>query len=466
MRFLLLCFLVAFNSSIYAQLVSKHQVEKVSNHFIQSKAIFKGYSISSIDEENLSADLKIFRVLLNPTGYIIVSDRLTLPPVIAYSNKNGLSQNNPLFSLLTVDLEQRIAIKAYEPSSDLWRSYAENNSKQQYSTEEQWPKAGTTSTGGWIETRWNQDAPYNSQCPMDLATKQRSLTGCPATAMAQIVFFHGTINSTQFTNADDYCHNYGSNSYRVDDDYEKYGFPCFDSLNVYLNRVQTLMDDNSTETDFIKSTLSFACGVAAKQVYGSQGSGTFSVSQAFQAYRRFGFDKAELFTQANASFWELMVANIKEGLPVHLAVVDQSWSSGHNLVVDGYSSDNFFHLNFGWGGNSDGWYLLPSQIPYGLSVVEGAVMNINKQPQTSNDPVSGDFSLNVFPNPASSSIYIEPYLSGLYDVCIYDISGKLVLKNRIELPEQISLSNLSNGLYLLSIGKDGRFVRKSFVVSR
>lgn len=466
MRFLLLFFLVAINSSIYGQLVSNHQVEKVSNHFIQSKAIFKGYSISSIDEVSIGNDLKIFRVLLNPVGYIIVSDRLALPPVIAYSNSSVLSQNNPLFAFLKVDLERRITIKAYDASNDLWSKYVENSSKHKYSAEEQWPKAGATSTGGWIETRWNQDAPYNSQCPMDLGTKQRSLTGCPATAMAQIVFFHGTINSTQFSNADDYSHNYGANSYRVDDDYEKYGFPCFDSLNVYLNRVQTLMDDNSTETDFIKSTLSFACGVAAKQVYGSQGSGTFSVSQAFQAYRRFGFTKAELFTQANTSFWELMVSNIKEGLPVHLAVVDQSWSSGHNLVVDGYNSDGYFHLNFGWGGNSDGWYLLPSQIPYGLSVVEGAIMNINKQQQTGNDPVSGNFSLNVFPNPASSSIYIKPYLSGLYDVCIYDISGKLVLKNRIELPDQISISNLSNGLYFLSIGRDGHFARKSFVVSR
>ena len=51
-------------------------------------------------------------------------------------------------------------------------------------------------------------------------------------------------------------------------------------------------------------------------------------------------------------------------------------------------------------------------------------------------------------------------------VFIYDISGKLVLKNRIELPDQISISNLSNGLYFLSIGRDGHFARKSFVVSR
>ena len=49
---------------------------------------------------------------------------------------------------------------------------------------------------------------------------------------------------------------------------------------------------------------------------------------------------------------------------------------GHNVVIDGYNTNDYYHLNFGWGGSYNGWYLLPSQIPYGLTVVEGAIVDI------------------------------------------------------------------------------------------
>lgn len=63
-------------------------------------------------------------------------------------------------------------------------------------------------------------------------------------------------------------------------------------------------------------------------------------------------------------------------LPVHFAVLDPGGGSGHNLVVDGYNTDDDFHLNFGWGGSSNGWYLLPDEIPYSLTQVEGAIVDI------------------------------------------------------------------------------------------
>ena len=60
----------------------------------------------------------------------------------------------------------------------------------------------------------------------------------------------------------------------------------------------------------------------------------------------------------------------------HLAVVNPQGTAGHNVVVDGYNTDDYFHLNFGWGGQSNGWYLLPDEIPYDLTVVEGVIVDI------------------------------------------------------------------------------------------
>lgn len=79
--------------------------------------------------------------------------------------------------------------------------------------------------------------------------------------------------------------------------------------------------------------------------------------------------------------------------------MDPGWQYGHNLVVDGYNTDNYYHLNFGWGGSYDGWYLIPDEIPYGLTVIEGIIVDI-LQPNTGTPDLSCNGTLawmNVTP---------------------------------------------------------------------
>jgi hypothetical protein len=68
--------------------------------------------------------------------------------------------------------------------------------------------------------------------------------------------------------------------------------------------------------------------------------------------------------------------NMIDGLPAHLAVVTPQWDAGHNLVVDGYNTDGYYHMNFGWGGYADAWYDLPEELPYNLTVIEGLIVDI------------------------------------------------------------------------------------------
>ena len=85
----------------------------------------------------------------------------------------------------------------------------------------------------------------------------------------------------------------------------------------------------------------------------------------------------ELLGDAPESYQRL-ADNMMQALPAHLAVVDPGWSYGHNVVVDGYDDgDGRFHLNFGWGDHAaNGWYLLPDEMPYGLTVIEGIIVDI------------------------------------------------------------------------------------------
>lgn len=58
--------------------------------------------------------------------------------------------------------------------------------------------------------------------------------------------------------------------------------------------------------------------------------------------------------------YAILISNLQDGYPAHLAVENPAGTSGHNVVVDGYrESDGKFHINFGWGGSMDNWYSLP-----------------------------------------------------------------------------------------------------------
>ena len=315
---------------------------------------------------------------LNPQGYIVVSANFNLPPVLAYSftsnAQNTLDENNALFDLLKTDLSLRL--KYVKSINSNWNAYLfEDLETSRTEKIQQWPSEGSTLTGGWLETKWHQNAPYNNFCPIDPDSEMRSIAGCPAVAMAQILNYHQTINNVFFDDGDDYYHNY-ENFFWIDDDYVEYDFLSYPQLNSYLD---TLVDHYKNQiplTDNDKGALTFACGVAAKQVYTPSVSGTFGVNQAYDAYQKFNFTTIELLDEDDADLYERLTDNMINGLPAHIAVVNEDWTVGHNIVVDGYNTDDFYHINFGWGGSYDGWYLLPQDMPFELTVIEGVIVDI------------------------------------------------------------------------------------------
>ncbi|MCX6664887.1 MAG: C10 family peptidase [Euryarchaeota archaeon] len=325
---------------------------------------------------------------LKPTGYIVLSAYRTLPMVIAYSftnmYQNPFQVENPLRDLIRSDLKSRFANIDIIPKNIinnrwlLWNQYLKKEPIRSTASYEfqQWPSLHIASYGGWLETTWSQNDPFNKFCPIDLATHNRSVAGCPAVTMAQILNYHQTTNNVMLNDSDDYYHNYSDNNYWIDNDSETYGFPAFPELNSYLSTLVSHYQNQVTPTDDDIAALIFACGVAAKQVYHPTGSGTFGVNQALQAYHRFGFNNVELLDDDDQNVYDRLKADMKNALPAHLAVVNEDWTTGHNLVVDGYNTNDYYHLNFGWSGYADGWYLLPQELPYDLTVLEGVIVNI------------------------------------------------------------------------------------------
>jgi len=335
---------------------------------------------------------------LSSGGYIVVCADDVLPPVIAYSLSDSFTspQGNLLSELIEADLSFRM--QAYsqqsyrQDHSQAWEALLSEEPVRDF---EQWPPDGYSTTGGWCKTLWNQTAPYNSLCPMDPVTNQRSIAGCPAVAIAQIINYHETLNGTVFSDADDYHHNYAGRNYWIDDDFATLSFPSFPQLNTYLANLQHSWSYQEDQASTDRAALIFACGVAAEQVFTSQSSGTFAVSQAYAAIQRFGFDGSQLITDPESNYRDLMAQNMMDAQPALLAVVTPAWDAGHNVVVDGYNTDGFFHINFGWGGSYNAWYQVPGGLPYNLTVLEGVVLDIAPLQALFHMPETLAFGYNV-----------------------------------------------------------------------
>jgi len=323
-----------------------------------------------------------FIIELVPKGFMIISADYNLPPVIAYSFNSNIDKKNDLFiELIKEDINlrleniQNIPDNIIHERNSMWDYFIYAKNEISLKKFEQWPPEGTTPTEGWILSTWTQSSPYNDFCPIDPDSGIRCVAGCPAVTMSQILNYHETTNNVFFDDNDDYFHNY-IYFYTIDDDCEEYDFPSFPDLNGYLSALNNHYTQNIEITNEDKAALNFACGVAAKQVYTPEVSGTFGVDQAYDAYLKFNCNNIELIKTDNEYLYERIIQNIKDAYPVHLAVVTPAWDSGHNLIIDGYNTDNFYHLNFGWGGYLDAWYLLPDEIPYGLTVIEGVIVDI------------------------------------------------------------------------------------------
>ena len=221
-----------------------------------------------------------------------------------------------------------------------------------------------------LSTEWNQRDPYNQYCPVDPGTKQRSLTGCTNTAAAQIVYYWIKSGYLDFSLSLDASDSYTENGITISAesrDVSEFDYLSFSETNKLLSNFKL---DNSK----CIAALCFAAGVVQQASYGSESTSTAWSASLFTR-SGFRFNLRHIYTvgryiQDNhkgltASGYNLMVSELLAGRPVGASL---NYANGkkegverHSVIVDGYNSaTNEFHVNFGWGGKSDGWYSMDS----------------------------------------------------------------------------------------------------------
>lgn len=197
-----------------------------------------------------------------------------------------------------------------------------------------------------LTTLWNQGAPYNNDCPIDPRVGQRSVTGCVATAMAQVMNYHQWPVNPKGTSPDGYVFNGSTLDWaNMIDDYSNPGYSSAQAAAVSLLMRQ--------------------CGAAVQMMYSAYESGAYSenVPVALRTYFDYAPDlRMEWRDYHTQSEWDNMVyGELSGNRPVYYA--GQSNLGGHAFVCDGYLANDFFHFNWGWGGYQDGYFLLSALNP-------------------------------------------------------------------------------------------------------
>lgn len=206
-----------------------------------------------------------------------------------------------------------------------------------------------------VQTQWNQGDPFNLLCPTDTWTGNTSVTGCVATAMAQVINYHIQHDNGPAALVTD-IPSYTTSSHSLSVSGFAAGSPIPNKdllLNIY--------DDGASDAQReAVAQLMVYCGVSVRMDYTSGGSGAFSGDVPIALINYFGFDPtARQILRENYSYNEWMnaiYAELAAGRPVYYS--GSSSGGGHAFVADGYDGDGLFHINWGWGGSSDGYFML------------------------------------------------------------------------------------------------------------
>lgn len=273
-------------------------------------------------------------------GYILLSADDVAAPVLGYADSGSFD-----FSEMSPEMGWWIG----EYSKQI--NYAILHGQEPYSI-----SATRSTTKAPIEplvkVKWNQNAPFNNMCPE--LNGQRCVTGCVATALAQVMSYWKY--PEQPTGTISYTPSGFSSPLTLDLNSQKLDWS--NMLDVY-----TAGEYNTTQANAV-AYLMKACGYSVKMDYDPSESGAVSYDLGTALINNFGYNKnityeaREYYT--NSDWNDMVYAELAAGRPVLYG--GQSEGGGHQFVCDGYS-DGYFHINWGWGGMSNGYFLLESLNP-------------------------------------------------------------------------------------------------------
>jgi hypothetical protein len=301
-------------------------------------------------------------------GFIIVSADDAVPPVLGYSFEGKYSlDNQPLqfinwmegYSKQIDQIIQHPDIPVYDFHSTWQRLLTNDPGNLDYTPLNDVPPLEIST--------WDQGEYYNLLCPADPAGPDGHVwAGCVATAMSQVMFYYRWPQ----TGVGWHC-------------YVPSGYPeqCayFDSTTYEWNQMVNSVGFRDTAV----ATLIWQAGVSVNMMYSPSGSGAYSQDAVTAMINNFRYSPHAHLMSRDATPTAQYEDTLRQNLDRHeVMYYDGYGTGGHAFNMDGYQGTDYFHFNWGWSGQFDGYFYLDNLDPGGDNFTSGQDAMVNIYPDT------------------------------------------------------------------------------------
>lgn len=359
-RFMLSVLSVAITLGASAEVLTPEQalsrLEKSSQNRLPAKAFSKPMLKHEFTAADGVASVYVFDRADNG-GYFVLSADDSVLPLLGYTDKGSFDENN-------IPPALQYWLDSYGKQISYIRSFNAPRLTASQSIElPDWEPVQPL-----VKTTWNQDAPYNNDCPE--SNGMNCYTGCVATSMAQVMNYFKYPEMGQ-----------GMISYMCSSLGKRLAMNLGKTPFDWDNMLDDYLPGNYTEAQGeAVAYLMKACGYSVEMSYSTETSGAFSYKIGDAMVEYFNYDKGvEYLHRSNYNYndWaEIIYNNLKNYGPV-IYDGNAPLDGGHSFVCDGYDGNGYFHFNWGWSGMSDGYYTLDALNPSVLGIGGGSIGGFN-----------------------------------------------------------------------------------------
>jgi len=320
---------ILFLLSAKGQKVALKEIKTCAKNYFSLVNGNISFEIDTIYPQFYNGKIVYYIVTFNPKGYVVVSNNKSAVPIISYSTNKRYSMfhNSSYIKWMErysyiIDSVNTLNV-VNEENQEKWDNILKNINRNKI-------KAYVLPL---IKTHWGQGYPYNKDVPSGTnCNNNHCYAGCVATAMAQIIRY--------------------------------WNYPVYSPLEGFYDYCNMPAETGSFDTETKRNAvakLMHECGILSSMNYCFYHCESFAwpvnAKDAFNSYFNYYVDivRREWYSKKN---W---IKKIKNSLDNKYPVLYFGLSGtisveGHAFVVDGYNSDDKFHINWGWEGYDDGWF--------------------------------------------------------------------------------------------------------------
>ena len=352
--------------------ITPQQAQQNALSFMESKG--KRFDTSALrrapSQSSSTSSYYVFNIGVND-GYIIASGDDCAPAILGYADSGH------------VDIDSL---------PENMKGWLEEYARQiQFMQEKEFPSShpsGLTSNLARIypllTTNWGQDYPYNLNCP-DFFGYGQCIAGCVATAMAQVMYYHRsnsvdrtTATIPAYTCSRKWDFGYGPQQISVAA-IPAGAFIDWDGMVDYYHVYDGY--ETARQKQAVANLMKY-CGASVQMDYSDKSSSASSsrVPEALKSYFNYNNGtslESRSYIISDNEWNELIYNELRQSRPVYISGGNST--TAHAFVCDGYDGAGFFHINWGWNGYCDGYFLLtalnPGADPAGYNQRQEALIN-------------------------------------------------------------------------------------------